>query len=168
MMPVLVNPWLYMMIYFTAKENYHRHSAYINKTREEQVIITVDFHQNLQFHVCHLEMQKHVQRIIQRYCHYPNTSIPIQFIMFITKYINPLDILNISPYHPPETITKVSTTERNIIHNMKKQINNVMMVITGTCRNTAYPITNTNYPMVPHLHGFLLQHIMTMVSCLQV
>ena len=34
------------------------------------------------------------------------------------KCINPLDLVNIPPYHPPETITKVSTTERNIIHNM--------------------------------------------------
>ena len=86
------------MVYFLRRENYHHHSVYMNKTREEQVIITVDIHQTSQFHVCHLEMQRHV---------HPNPSIPIQCISFIEKYINPLDLVNIPPYHPPETITKV-------------------------------------------------------------
>ena len=35
---------------------------------------------------------------------------------------NPLDIVNISPYHPPGKTIRVSTTERNIIHNMKNRL----------------------------------------------
>ena len=101
-------------------------------------------------------------------CHYPNNSIPIQCISFIKNLINPLDIVNIPLDHPPETITKVSTTERNRIHNMKELINNIVMGITSTCSNTAYPRTNTNYPMVQQLQGFQLYHLMMMVSCLQV
>ena len=46
--------------------------------------------------------------------------------MFITKLINPLYILNIAPDNPLETITKVSKTERNIIHNQTIQINNII------------------------------------------
>ena len=42
----------------------------------------------------------------------------------------PLDIVNIPPYHSPETITNVSTTERNRIHNIKKYINKIRMGIT--------------------------------------
>ena len=46
--------------------------------------------------------------------------------MFITKLINTLYILNIAPDNPLETITKVSKTERNIIHNLTIQINNII------------------------------------------
>ena len=31
------------------------------------------------------------------------------YFRLLKKYINLLDIVNISPYHPPETMTKVST-----------------------------------------------------------
>ena len=113
-------------------------------------------------------MQKNLQHIVYHNCHYPNPFTPIQCISLITKYINPLDVVNISPYHPPEKITKVSTTERNIINNMKKQINNIMMGITSTGSNTAYPITNINCPMLSHLQGFQLYHLTMMVSWLQV
>ena len=111
--------------------------------------------------------EKHVQHIMYHNCHYTNPSSPIQFIRFITKYINPLDIVNIPPYHPLETINKVSITAINRIHNTTKQINNIIMGITSTRRNTAYPIDNTNYPMVPHIQGFQMYHLMMMVSCLQ-
>ena len=42
------------------------------------------------------------------------------------------------------------------------------MGITSICSNTVYHITNTNSPMVPHLQIFQLQHLIMMVSCLQV
>ena len=68
--------------------------------------------------------------------------------------MNPLDIVNIPPDHPPGTITNISTTERNKIHNLTRQINNIIMGITSTGINTSDPRTNTNSPMVPHLQGF--------------
>ena len=105
---------------------------------------------------------------MQHNCLYPNPSIAIKCIRFITKFINLIYLLKILPYHPPETINKVSTTERNIIHNMTKQINNIIMGITSTCRNTAYPRTRTNSYMVPHLQGYQLYHLIMIVSCLQV
>ena len=70
----------------------------------------------------------------------------MQCIKFITKLINPLDLVNIPPDRPPETITKVSTTEINIIHNLTRQINNIIMGITSTGINISDPRTNTNYP----------------------
>ena len=135
---------------------------------EEQVINTVDFHQTPQCHVCHLNMQKHVQQIMQHSCYYPNTASPIQCISFITKLINALHLVNIPPDYTPETITKVSTTVRNIIHNLTIQINNIIMGITITGSNTAYSITNINSPMVTHLPGFQLQHLMIIIYFLQV
>ena len=99
-------------------------------------LLQLNFHQTSQCHVWHLDMQKYVQHIMYHNYHYPNPSIPIQCIGFITKVINPIDIVNIPPYHLPEIITKVSTTERNIIHNMTKQINNIIMGINSTCSNT--------------------------------
>ena len=41
------------------------------------------------------------------------------------------------------------------------------MCITITGRNTTDPITNTNFPIVPHLQGFQLKHLMMMIYCLQ-
>ena len=101
-------------------------------------------------------MQKHVQHIMYHNCYHPNPARPIKYIRFITKSINPLDIVNIPSDHPPETITKVSTTERNRIHNLTSHINNIIMGITSTGSNTADPRTNTNCHRVPNLQGFQL------------
>ena len=72
------------------------------------------------------------------------------------KLINPLDLINIPPDYSPETITKVSTTERNRMHNLTRQINNIVMGVTSTCDNTLDPRNNTNYHMVTHLQWFQL------------
>ena len=88
--------------------------------------------------------------------------------MFIIKWINTLDLINIPPGHPLETITKVSTTDRNIIRHLTIQINNITIGITSTRSNTADPRTNNNSTMVPHLQGFQLYHLMMMIYCLQV
>ena len=105
---------------------------------------------------------------MQHKYHYPSPPRPTQFIRFITKYINPLNIVNIPPYHPPGTITKVSTTDINRIHDMGKHTNNIIMGMTSTCSNTAYPRTNTKSNMVTHLQRSQLYHLMMMVFCLQV
>ena len=101
-------------------------------------------------------MQKHVKHIILHNCYYPNPVNLIQWIRFIPKLINPLYLVNISPDHPLDTITKFSTTEINIIHNLTRQINKIIMGITSTGINTTDPRTNTNYPMVSHTQGFQL------------
>ena len=69
----------------------------------------------------------------------------------LQKQIITLDLVNITPHHTPETITKVSTTDRNRIHNIKNNINNITMGITSKCRKTADPRTNINPPMVLQL-----------------
>ena len=53
-------------------------------------------------------------------------------------------IVNIQPDNPLETITKVATTERNIIHSLPGEINNTIKGTTSTVRKTADPRTNTN------------------------
>ena len=78
-------------------------------------------------------------------CYYTNSISTIHKIRFIARYNNPPDIGNIQPYHLPATITKVVTTERNIIYNKPREKNNTIMVINSTEINTAYPRANTNY-----------------------
>ena len=119
-----------------------------NKTKQgkNKWLIQWNFHQTSQFHVWHLEMKKPVQHIMYHNYYYPNTFSPIQYIRFLTSWINLLDIGNIQPDHQPSKITKVSTIERNIIHNLTIDINNIIMGITSKVTNTAYPITNTNSP----------------------
>ena len=74
--------------------------------------------------------------------------------MFVTSWINPIDLGNIQPYHPLATITRVSTIERYRIHNLARDINNIIMVINSTGRNTIYPITNTNSPRYHISEGY--------------
>ena len=94
-------------------------------------------------------MQKNVQHIIKNLCNYKNYFWLILCIRLITKRINPLDHVNIPPDHPPETITKVSTIERNRIHNLTRQINNIIMGKTSTgSNNTDYNATPPRVPMV--------------------
>ena len=50
--------------------------------------------------------------------------------------------------YPPKKMTKVPTTERNRLHNLKIQINEIIMGITSKGSNTTEPITNTNPPYV--------------------
>ena len=70
--------------------------------------------------------------------------------------MNPLDLVNIPPDYPPETTSKVSTTERNRIHHLTRYINNIIMGITSTGRITAETISKTNSPMLIHIQGFQL------------
>ena len=70
--------------------------------------------------------------------------------------MNSLDIVNITPDYPPETITNISTTEKNIIHILTRHMNNITMGITSTGSKTNDPRSNISSTMEPHLQGFQL------------
>ena len=75
-------------------------------------------------------------------------------IRFVTSCSNPLDIGNIQSGHPPETITRVTTTERNIIHNIPIEINTTIMGGTITGINTADLSNNINSLWYHNSNGY--------------
>ena len=102
-------------------------------------------HQTQKCYLYHLKIQKPVHNIVYHNFYQPNPVRPIQQIGFITSWINPLDLVNIQLDHPLETITNVSSKDRNVIYNLTKEINNIITGITSAGRNTEDTRTNTNY-----------------------
>ena len=145
-------PWFYIGI---TLDNYYCHSVYISKTRKEKVINIVYFWLNFTMLCMPLGDEK------TRAAHYVSqlllTKIFHPYIINYfnkTSWINQLDIEKFQPDQSPATITEVSITEINIMHNLTREINKIIMGITSTGSNTSDTKTNTNYPWCYNFKGY--------------